>query len=206
MAITHGITSVAMHHPLIDFAGNSIAVDLLFKELRYNTPGGIPLIKQTLLPTVADDDITQAVATWTRTAILMARLRLVSQHALNALTLATTFSPPSASIPHVLRETAPPMLHINFEHYANPILHPVMGQTISSYKKLMNNPTTAEVWQTAFGKDFGGMAQGDNKTGQKETNAMFVMTHVKIAHVYREKKIFTFANPVVDYRPQKKQS
>jgi hypothetical protein len=28
---------------------------------------------------------------------------------------------------------------------------------------------------TAFGKDFGGMSQGDNKTGQVGTNAMFVM-------------------------------
>ncbi len=29
----------------------------------------------------------------------------------------------------------------------------------------MNDPATAEVWQTAFGKDFGGMAQGDTKNG-----------------------------------------
>jgi hypothetical protein len=29
----------------------------------------------------------------------------------------------------------------------------------------MNDPDTAEVWQTAIGKDFGGMAQGDGKTG-----------------------------------------
>jgi hypothetical protein len=32
---------------------------------RNNTPGGVPLIKQTLLPTVAADDVTQAVATRT---------------------------------------------------------------------------------------------------------------------------------------------
>ena len=32
----------------------------------------------------------------------------------------------------------------------------------------------------AFGKDFGGMAQGDNKTGQKGTNSVFVMTHTEI--------------------------
>ncbi len=63
----------------------------------------------------------------------------------------------------------------------------------------MNDPATVEVWQTAFGKDFGGMAQGNNKTGQKGTNAMFVMTHDEIAHAYREKKFFTFTNPVVDY-------
>jgi hypothetical protein len=67
----------------------------------------------------------------------------------------------------------------------------------------MNDPATAEVWQTAFGKDFGGMAQGDNKTGQKGMNAMFIMTQDKIAHTYCKKKFFTFANQVVDYRPQK---
>jgi hypothetical protein len=67
----------------------------------------------------------------------------------------------------------------------------------------MNIPATVEVWQTAFRKDFGGMAQGNNKTGQKGTNAMFVMTHVKIAHVYWEKKIFTFASPIINYHPQK---
>ena len=40
----------------------------------------------------------------------------------------------------------------------------------------MHDPATSEIWQTAFGKDFGGMAQGDVKTGQKGTNAIFVMT------------------------------
>jgi hypothetical protein len=83
------------------------------------------------------------------------------------------------------------------------MVHPVTGKTISSYKKLMHDPATAEVWQTAFGKNFGGMAQGDNKTGQKGTNAMFIMTHDEIAHAISEKYFFTFANPVVDYRPQK---
>ncbi len=78
-----------------------------------------------------------------------------------------------------------------------------MDETISSYKKLMNNPATTEVWQMAFGKDFGGMAQGDNKMGQKGTNAMFVITHNEIAHVLRAGKVFTYANPIVDHRPQK---
>ncbi len=67
----------------------------------------------------------------------------------------------------------------------------------------MNDPATAEVWQTAFGKDFGGMAQGCKKTGQAGTNAMFVMTHKEIMHALAAKKNFTYANPVVDYRPQK---
>jgi hypothetical protein len=41
----------------------------------------------------------------------------------------------------------------------------------------MHNPATSEVWQTAFCKDFGGMAQGNDITGQKDTNSIFVMTH-----------------------------
>jgi hypothetical protein len=68
---------------------------------------------------------------------------------------------------------------------------------------MMNDPATAEIWQTAFGKDFGGMAQGDEKMGQKGTNAMFVMTHDEIKQAVAAGKFFTYMNPVVDYRPQK---
>ncbi len=32
----------------------------------------------------------------------------------------------------------------------------------------MNDPATAETWQTAIGKDFGGMAQGDNNVGTQD--------------------------------------
>jgi hypothetical protein len=67
----------------------------------------------------------------------------------------------------------------------------------------MYYPATAETWQMAFGKDFGGMAQGNKKMGQKGTNAMFMMTHDKIYKVLAQKKKFTYGNPVVDYRPQK---
>jgi hypothetical protein len=47
--------------------------------------------------------------------------------------------------PHALLKHA--KVPINFEHYANPMVHPVTGCTISSYKKLMHNPAMAEVWQ-----------------------------------------------------------
>ena len=90
---------------------------------------------------------------------------------------------PRALIKHAIV----PVVH-KFEHYANPMVHPVTGEKISSYKKLMNDPATAEVWQTTFGKDFGGMAQGNNKTGQKGTDAMFVMTHEDIKHALRAGK------------------
>ncbi len=89
------------------------------------------------------------------------------------------------------------------EHSACPMVHPVTRETISSYKRLMNDPAMAEMWQTAFGKDFGGMLQGNNKTGQKGTNAMFVMSHNKIRHVLDTRHKFSYGNPVVDYWPQK---
>ena len=66
----------------------------------------------------------------------------------------------------------------------------------------MNDPATMEIWQTAFGKDFGGMAQGDNKTGQKGTNAIFVMTHEEILLIPADRTI-THARVIVDFRPQK---
>jgi hypothetical protein len=33
------------------------------------------------------------------------------------------------------------------------------------------------VWTPEFGKEFGGLAQGDHKTNTKGTNAIFVMNH-----------------------------
>jgi hypothetical protein len=83
------------------------------------------------------------------------------------------------------------------------MVHPMTGETISSYKKLMHNPATAGIRQTVSGKNFGGMAQDDNKTGQKGTNAMFVMTHEEIQRVLHAGKKITHAHSVVDHRPQK---
>jgi hypothetical protein len=55
---------------------------------------------------------------------------------------------------------------------------------------------------TAFGKDFGRMSQGDNKTGQKGTNAMFVMSPQEIPNIPKV-RIVTYARVVVNHRPQK---
>jgi hypothetical protein len=127
--------------------------------------------------------------------------RMIHQtHAINVLTLMEQTSFSTTHTPHALMKYA--KMTINFEHYA--MVHPVTGATISSYKNLMHNPATSKVWQTAFSRDFGRMAQGDNKTSQKGTNAMFVMTHDKIARTLAEKKRFTYGNSVVDYRPQER--
>ncbi len=82
------------------------------------------------------------------------------------------------------------------------MVHPTTGKTISSYKCLMHNPATTETWQTAYGKDFGGMAQGDKKTGQKGTKSIFVMTHAEIPDIPKDRTV-TYAQVVVDFCPQK---
>ena len=86
------------------------------------------------------------------------------------------------------------------------MVHPITVKTIVSYKQLMNYPATAEVWQTAFGQIWGGIVQGNNKTGSKVTNVMFVIKRDETAHVLVAGKIFTYANPVVDFCPQKDDS
>ncbi len=82
------------------------------------------------------------------------------------------------------------------------MVHPTTGETISSYKRLMHDLATAETWQTAFMKDFGSMAQGDNKTGQKGTNLIFIMTHAKIPNIPKDRTV-TYACIVVNFFPQK---
>ncbi len=53
-----------------------------------------------------------------------------------------------------------------------------------------------------FGKDFGGMEQGDLKMGQKGTNSIFVMTHDEISRIPHN-QIVTYARIVFNFWPQK---
>jgi len=104
---------------------------------------------------------------------IRADAKLISQHALNALTMKEAlYAPPIFAQwnyeHHNFVKNVP-----NYANFASPMVHPTTGETISSYKRLMHDPATAEVWQTAFGKDFGGMVQRDDKTGQKGTNSIF---------------------------------
>jgi hypothetical protein len=84
----------------------------------------------------------------------------------------------------------------DIKHRCAGVVHPTTGETITSYKKLIACPLLREVWSTAFGKEFGNLAQGDNK------NMKFFMTHTEIQNIPREQTI-TFCQVVVDYRPQK---
>jgi hypothetical protein len=188
---------------------------------RNNTPGAVPAIHRVapalILP---ESGLASAIRRSTRGSTTkspviiippyrmlgggtQASARLISQQALNAMTMREALTPPMVFTPRKYVPVTYDDNVPNFAHFASPMIHPTTGETISSYKRLMNDPETAEVWQTAFGKDFGGMAQGDDKTGQKGMNSVFVMTHEEIEIAKAAGHKWTYARVVVDYRPQK---
>jgi hypothetical protein len=137
------------------------------------------------------------------TQLTMPRLcntQMISQHAINNLMINKLRHYQPYYTPLKLRPaTSPPF---DLAHNAMPMIHPITGANIRSYHKLMNDPATAEIWMTAFGKDFGRMSQGNNKTGQKGTNAMFVMSPSDTPLIPKD-HIITNARVVVNHRPQK---
>ncbi len=188
---------------------------------RNNTPGAVPAIKR-VAPALILSDTRPAPATRksnrvsnTNSPVIIlppcrilgggtrASARLISQQALNTMTMREALTPPPVFTPGTLISMKSDDTVQNFVHFASPMVHPTTGETISSYKGLMNDPTMVKVWQTAFGKDFGGMAQGDNKMGQKGTNSVFVMTHNETDIAKAAGHKWTYARILVDYLPPK---
>jgi hypothetical protein len=82
------------------------------------------------------------------------------------------------------------------------MVHPITGETISTYQKLAKDPVTKEVWTTAFGKEFGNLAQGNKKTGTKGPDSLFILERHKIPSIPKDRTVI-YAHVVVDHRPQK---
>jgi hypothetical protein len=83
-----------------------------------------------------------------------------------------------------------------------PVVHPVTGENITKYQKLAKDPVTSEVWTTAFGKEFGTIAQGDLKTNTPGTDSIFILELHEIPNIPKDRTV-TYPRVVVDYRPQK---
>jgi hypothetical protein len=95
---------------------------------------------------------------------------LVSQQVINFLTDSVWEKALNIYTPDKLK---PKQQSFDLKQVAMLTVHPTTGESFSSYKKLMHNPVTSEIWQTMYGKDFGGMAQGNSKTGQKGIYSIF---------------------------------
>ena len=129
---------------------------------------------------------------------------IITQDAINALTHKvmnatddTHFIPRKVS-PQRDHDPAPAKL----EHFCSPVVHRETGETITNYRKLIKDPLYREVWMTAFGKEFGNLAQGDRRTGTKGTNTVFILGHDEIKNIPKD-RVVTYGRIVIDYRPQK---
>jgi hypothetical protein len=179
------------------------------RQTRNNTPGAVPLITRieehainhTVYSHDASDPILAASMTRPPPAkfTCIARHNLISANAIKALTTREQCTP-NAAFRHKGMNQNPNTIPINVNHYANPMVHPVTGAIVSSYKKAMHDKDIGTLWQTAFGKEFGGLAQGDIKTKTNGTNAIFVMTH---SDIKKYKGKYTYARVCLDHRPQK---
>jgi hypothetical protein len=192
--------------------------------IRNITPGSVPKITQhaprwplPIVPAVPTPTLQQSPRTLPTTSapltLHLPRVRfvpiddsiqqsnMISQEAIDFLTECVRLNSPDILSPTKLCSKVKPSC-LDLAQVASPMVHPTTGETISSYKKLMHDPATSRVWQAAFGKDFGGMAQGNEKTGQKGTNTIFSMTHNEIKRIPSDRTV-TYARVVVDFFPQK---
>ena len=91
----------------------------------------------------------------------------------------------------------------DIENFCAPVVHPDTGETITSYKKLINDLRMSKTWMTGFGKEFGNLAKGDNEIGTPRMNALHVKDFEDIRNISKD-RVVTYARIVVDFRPQKR--
>ena len=72
---------------------------------------------------------------------------------------------------------------------------------MQKYQKLFKQDSTPEIWELAMYKDLGTLSQG-YKSLFEGTNTLLFMSHEEIRDIPPDKTV-TYAQIVVDYRPQK---
>ena len=64
--------------------------------------------------------------------------------------------------PHIFITASPTTqndnLDVDIEHFCAPVIHPITGETINKYQKLVKDPVTHDIWNTDFDKGFGNMS------------------------------------------------
>jgi hypothetical protein len=143
------------------------------------------------------------------TRIPMARGNIISQEAVTFVTAAvygepgTTWLPQEFVFASTVNDVANNNTTCEIDHFCAPVIHPVTGESITQYKKLQRDPLLQELWGTAWGKEFGSMAQGDKHTNTPGTDSIFIMSHDEIGRIPEDRTV-TYARVVVDFRPQKR--
>lgn len=86
----------------------------------------------------------------------------------------------------------------DMKHYCAPAIHPTTDELINKYEKFQKDETTREIWEEAMRREFGSMAQGNNKTGTPVTNPIFVMNHAQNKNIPKD-CVVTYTRIVVDF-------
>ena len=88
------------------------------------------------------------------------------------------------------------------EEVANGVVHPVTNETITKYKKLVNNPLLRYDWMKGMCKELGRLAQGCGKEVAddyvKGTNTVLFMDLDEIKMIPKD-QVVIYARIVVDY-------
>ena len=68
----------------------------------------------------------------------------------------------------------------NQEHFAGAgVIHPTTGENITKYRMLEKDPETRDIWTTAFGKELGGLDQGDRKKQPQKEPILCSSCHMR---------------------------
>lgn len=174
---------------------------------RRNVPSTVPPITSPVSPPVRrsprlNPHLGSIIEETTSREFIGVRPNLISNAAINAITAKVYYSEDSTWVPTTLQRLPVSDPLPDLQQFAAPVVHPVTGETITSYKKLMNDSVLGETWRRGLGKEFGNLCQGDDLTGEKGTNALHVMSHEEITNIPAD-RVVTYARIVVDYRPQK---
>ena len=86
------------------------------------------------------------------------------------------------------------------EEVANGVVHPVTKETITKYKKLIEDPLLRDTWAKAMCKELGRLCQGFGETEGTDTMRFLDLEGIKSIP---KDRVVTYARIVVDYRPQK---
>ena len=81
------------------------------------------------------------------------------------------------------------------EEVANVVVHPVTKETITKYKKLIDDPLMRLVWSKAMCKELGRLCQGFGDT--EGTNTMIFIDINRIRNIPQDRAV-TYARIVVD--------
>ena len=115
---------------------------------------------------------------------------IILKEALTALTFTVWGTSPDHFVPQSMRRDEHKInTAIELEHFCSPVIHPVSGEKISKYQTLAKYPITKETWTTAWGKEWGNLAQGDKKTNTAGTDSLFVTTHKETPNIPKDRTV-----------------